>query len=68
MSIQHCCFCGWEGDDENRVCPQCNEYKGLLEGREEDRDRRDRFEKWYEKNANRIDGFDQDDLGESPDC
>ncbi len=25
-----CEFCGWECDDECRVCPKCHEYKGLV--------------------------------------
>ena len=31
--MNYCEFCGWEGDDDVRICPKCHEYKGLLPAR-----------------------------------
>ena len=34
----YCEFCGWEGDEDTRLCPKCHEYKGLIRGQPWDND------------------------------
>jgi hypothetical protein len=28
--VNLCEFCGWEGDEDMRICPKCHEYKGII--------------------------------------